>query len=313
MPGVLIIGGTRFLGLEITRLLAAGSHGPVYVLNRGLTSASASLPDRVQRIVCDVGNIPDLVSGVISLEPAIIIDTILNDAALAKLLPSLGGWVKRFIHTGSIGVYGATDYLPARESDVPRPAFPSFRQKLAQDEVVTENVRDHGLPATILRMSNIYGRGDVPLDLWGGRNPKFFRMLISGEEILLPGDGSPLLHTGHVSDLASAYVKCLEKPASIGEVYNIGGDRSITLSNWLQVIATAMGVKPRSKWTPIAKARRILVGGELTSEQGLSFLMNHMSVDISKARAELGYQPEVDLEDGMSENIRWMRDRGIIE
>ncbi len=162
-------------------------------------------------------------------------------------------------------------------------------------------------------MSNIYGRGDVPLDLWGGRNPLFFRMLQNGEEIILPGDGSPLLHTGHVSDLALAYLRCLENDAAIGQIYNIGGDRSITLSRWLQVIADAMGVEPKCRWTPIAEASRVLVDAGLVGEQGLLFLMEHMSVDISKAKAELGYRPKVDLGEGMAENASWMHDRGIIE
>lgn len=311
MAGILIIGGTRFLGREITWLVAGEQPEPVYVLNRGLTKAE--LPDQVRRITCDVGNYADLVAAVTSLEPHIIIDTILDDSALARLLPALGGWLKRFIHTGSIGVYGKTDYLPARESDVPRPAFPSFEQKLAQDQVVMEHVRKHGLPATVLRMSNIYGRGDVPLDLWGGRNPLFLQMLQKGEEIILPGDGKPLLHTGHVSDLASAYLRCLENDAAIGQIYNIGGDRSITLSRWLRVIAGAMGVEPKCRWTPIAEASRVLVDGGLVGEQGLLFLMEHMSVDISKAKAEMGYRPKVDLEEGMAENVSWMRDRGIIK
>ncbi len=74
-----------------------------------------------------------------------------------------------------------------------------------------------------------------------------------------------------------------------------------------------MGVEPKCRWTPIAEASRVLVDAGLVGEQGLLFLMEHMSVDISKAKAELGYRPKVDLGEGMAENASWMHDRGIIE
>lgn len=309
MARIAIIGGTRFLGLELTRLLAKDEANEVCILNRGVTQAD--LPDRVRRITCDMNDVPNLISVVASLKPDYLIDTVLSSQTLSQLLPSLGSWLKRFIHTGSIGVYGNTNYLPAREEDVPRPQF-GFEEKLAQDEVVLEHARRHGLPATSLRMSYIYGRGNVPLELWGGRNPEFFNRLQRNEEVLLPGNGKTLLHPGHVADLARSFLLCMENDACTGQVYNIGGERSITLENYLRVICDVMGVKPRTAWIPVQEAADKLEGAGLADRNGLLFLMEHMSVDISKAKTDLGYTPTIGLEEGMKDNINWMRERDII-
>lgn len=310
MSKILVIGGTRFLGLEITRLMAKERPEDVYVLNRGVTEAV--LPDGVGRIPADLNDIPGLISTLKSMEPEVVIDTILQSDMLAHILPTLGGRLKRFIHTGSIGVYGSTRYLPTREGDEASPQF-GFDEKLAQDEVVLEHARKHGLPATSLRMSYIYGRGDIPLELWGGRNPEFFRRLQKGEEFDVPGDGKTLLHPGHVTDLARPFLLCLENDACVGQAYNIGGERSITLANYLQVICEAMGVEPLVRWKPADEVIDPLVEEGLADRYGMLFLMEHMSVDISKAKAQLGYSPSISLEEGMKDNIDWMRERGIIE
>lgn len=309
MNKVLIIGGTRFLGLEITRQLSLIKSMDVYVLNRGVTKSS--LPEKVQRLTCDMNNVSDLISTVNSIKPDVLIDTVLSDAILAQLLPSLGGWLKRFIHTGSIGVYGNSRYLPAREEDVPNPA-PYFRGKLAQDEVVLKYIKEYGLPATILRMSYIFGKGDVPIELWGGRNPEFFRRLQRNEEIMVPGDGKALLHPGHVSDLARSFILCIENDISIGKIYNIGGERSITLTNYLEIISKTIGVEHRVNWRLVDEALPVLVERGFANRNDLLFLMEHMSVDISRAKSELGYKPSISLEDGMKDNINWMREKGLI-
>ena len=309
MERILIIGGTRFLGLEITRLMAKKRPEEVYVLNRGVTKAD--LPDGVGRIAADLGDIPAMISTVNSMEPEIVIDTILQSDMLAQILPAINGRLKRFIHTGSIGVYGNVRYLPAREEDTPAPEY-GFEEKLAQDKVVLEHARKHGLPATSLRMSYIYGRGDIPLELWGGRNPEFFRKLQREEEVSLPGNGQALLHPGHVRDLAQSFLLCIENDACVGKIYNIGGGRSITLANYLRVICEAMGVEPRATWEPVEKAIDPLVQEGLANRNGLLFLMEHMSVDISRAKSELGYNPSISLEEGMKDNVEWMREKGII-
>jgi len=310
MRKILIIGGTRYLGLEITRRFAESRQNEVYVLNRG--RRQPDLPSGVQRITCDANNVPQLISIVTDLKPDILADTILGSNALDKLLPRLGGWLKGFIHTGSIGVYGGSGWIPAKEDDLPVPLQPVFREKFAQDEVILRHIKKNGLPATILRMSYIYGRGDVPLELWGGRNPEFFRMLQKEVEIPVPGDGTQLLHPGHVTDLASAFTACLDNNACKGRIYNIAGDRSITVSAYLELIGKALGVTPLVSWRPASEVSGQLVDDGYADINDLQFFMKHMSVDITRAKTELGYNPTVNLEEGLKDNINWMHKEDLI-
>ncbi len=308
---VLVIGGTRFLGLAIVRSLAAYGHY-VIVAHRGLTSAR--LPADVHECYVDVRDRKDLRECLECHPFDAVIDTILDAPDLEYIVPLLRGKVKRFVHCGSTGVYTPIERIPAYENDGcnPSPELGGFDQKLRQDLYLLWEHRENGFPATILRPTNIYGPGDIPLDIWGGRSPGFFRRLLRHELITVPNDGRALLQPGFVTELGEAFAQALEAPEAIGQVYNISSPQAVTLNTYVDLLRGILNSR-----SPVihATAETILeefVPSGHVNESGLRFVCEHMCVDISKARRELGYMPLMSLEEGLSRNIRWMREQGYL-
>jgi nucleoside-diphosphate-sugar epimerase len=242
----------------------------------------------------------------------VVIDTIMMPADLAFAIPLLDRKIKHFIHTGSLGVYGGVNHIPASESEVlvEHEESYNFSDKLREDNVLMDAFTATGFPATSLRASCIYGPGDVPLDGWGGRSVHFFERLRDGAEIPIAGWGNYLLHTGHVHDLGRAFGDAVAHPESIGRIYNIAGPYAMTVKDYIEEIARAMGVTANIKY--VEPAHLLSTCSEHTSQRGLDILCQHMCCDISRAKNELNWAPAISFSDGIAENLDWMRTQKMI-
>jgi len=306
---VLIIGGSRFLGLSIAEALIQAGKYDIYTMNRG-TRPSV---DGVEHIICDI---KDRVAFKKVLQQQywdIIIDTILTDEDLEFAIMQLKDNVGHFIHTSSLGVYGEAKTIPAVESQPLKEyegEYIVFNYKIKQDQVITRAFQECNFPGTILRMSYIYGAGDKLLDGWGGRSDEFFQMLRDNKKIIIPNDGRALLHPGHVKDLGRAFLHVAKHPESIGQIYNIGGSHAIMTKDYVEMIAAAMQVKADIEYAPIAEVVKLYP--KITNERGMKFACQHMCASITKAERELDWRPEIPLESGIRENIEWMKQKKII-
>jgi len=304
---VLVIGGTRFLGRAIVDDLAARGHDAT-VMNRG----NHPPPSNARSIRCDKSDRDAFRRTLTGEHWDAVVDTILRDDDLEFVVDALEGRIERFLHTGSIGVYAPCRRVPARESDPLKDIDEefAFTPKLRQDRVLLRAHAERGFPATILRMSNIYGPGDVPLDGWGGRRPAFFQMIRDGETVPLPNEGRALLHPGYVVDLGRAFGDAMERQTTIGQVYNIGGDRALTMRDYVALIAEALEVEPNLEFTTASDILERFP--DLTGRRGLLFSCEHMCCDIGKAERDLGWRPRVPLDVGLRRNIDWMQKEGLL-
>jgi UDP-glucose 4-epimerase len=279
-------------------------------MNRGTRPL---VPGTAGQIVCDVKDRNAFAKELGQKRWDIIIDTILNDEDLSFLIAEIGNNVGHFIHTGSLGVYGEARQIPAVESQ-PLQEYEGkeivFNYKLKQDQVITRAFQENAFPGTILRMSYIYGAGDIPLDGWGGRSDKFFQMLRDNQKIVMPNDGRALLHPGHVKDLGRAFLQAAERPASIGQIYNIGGSHALMIKDYVAMIAAAMQVKADIEYAPLADVVKRYPG--IVNERGMKFACQHMCASIAKAQRELDWAPEISLPAGIRDNVEWMKLQKII-
>lgn len=305
---ILIIGGSRFLGVHIAEDLCRRGHH-VEILNRG----SRPAPDCASRVyTCDVKDRQAFSDLLKADQWDVVIDTIMTDADLEFAVPLLDQRVKHFIHTGSAGVYGGVNRIPARECEplVEHDATYQFNGKLREDNVLMNAFNATGFPATSLRASCIYGPGDVPLDGWGGRSVIFFELLRDGAEIPIAGWGNYLLHTGHVHDLGRSFGDAIENPESIGRIYNIAGPFAMTVNEYVKEIAEVMGVTAKIKH--VEPDYILKTYSEHTKQRGLDILFQHMCCDIRAAKDDLNWSPIIDFKEGIAENLEWMRAEGMI-
>jgi len=301
----LIIGGTRYLGAAIVRELLNNGH-LVTVLHRGQTPGD--LPSEVRHVLGDARDRglvePQLRQGKYDA----VVDTILRAADLEWYLPLLQQHTGQLVHCGSTGVYAPAQRVPARETD-PTPCPPElggFGAKRDQDRALLDFHEQTGFRVCSLRISNVIGAGDVPLDLWGARSPAYFQRVADHQPIWIPNDGRALLQPVHVQDLARGFRAALETEVAAGHVYNLSSDRPVTLTGYAQYAKEILGSESPLQCVAMED---ILATGS-ANEAGLRFICEHMCIDSAKARRELGYEPQWQVRDSLRDSLEWMAATG---
>lgn len=304
---VLIIGGTRFLGAAIAReLLRRGN--TVTVFHRGNTPGD--LPPEVHHVF---GNAHERAE----VEPVLtqnrfdaVIDTILSAEDLEWVLPVAKRFCGQLIHCGSTGVYAPAGFVPIREDD-PTPCPPElggFGSKLAQDHVLMKFYEETKFKVCSLRVSNVFGAGDVPLDGLGGRDPEYFQAIADHREIWLPLDGRALLQPVHAEDLARGFCAAVERDVAAGQIYNLSSERAVTLTHYIGIVKDLLGSTSSIRYVSLEEA---LSTGRV-NEAGIRFVVEHMCIDSSKARRDLGYIPQIGVREGLADSLSWMVKTGLL-
>ncbi len=159
--------------------------------------------------------------------------------------------------------------------------------KLAGEYLTHSYYHEMKLPAVTVRPFNIYGPNQVGV----GAIHHFIRRALQDEEIEINGDGSQIRAWCYISDIVDALLLIFEKPEAKGEVFNIGNPRStVTVFDLAKHIIRLAGSKSKIGFRPL----------------------NYTDVEIrvpsiEKARSLLGFEPKVDLEEGLKATISWYR------
>ena len=320
MPGtnVLITGATGLVGRHFARRAADAGYGVQAMVRRGSDrSALDGVPVRyVEGDLAEPESLPAALAeaDVVVHAAAQVGDwgpaekyRAINVVALEHMLYAAQrqGRLRRWIQISSLGVYPARHHYGTDETVPLDPGgLDGYTQTKAEAEIVIQrHVRDHGLPAVILRPGFIYGAGDRHA------LPRIMEKIQSGRMKFL-GRGDRVLNNTAVENLCDAILLAIEKPGIDGETFNIRDERLVTREEFINTIAEYLG-KPHPRHVP-AWLGRLLVGpietiarlrgGEeppfLTRAQ-IKFMTLNLDFSIAKAKRVLGYQPRVDFRDGM--------------
>lgn len=209
-----------------------------------------------------------------------------NINATQKLLEAAkGAKLSRFIYASSSSVYGDSPRLPLREDGPLRPTSPYGVTKLAAENLCRLYYQAEKIPVVALRYFTVFGPRQRP-DMAFHR---FFRAIISGQELTLYGDGLQTRDFTYIEDIIDANLLVMEKGPA-GEIYNIGGGANITLKEVLKSMETLTGKKTPINFLPRQKGD----------------MLNTLA-DISKAEKLLGYTPKIRLEEGCKHQWQWMQ------
>ena len=149
----------------------------------------------------------------------------------------------------------------------------------------------YGIPAVALRYFNVYGPRQALSNPYTGVMAIFSARLLNGRAPLIFEDGLQSRDFVHVSDVVQANLLALESGAAGGRVYNVGTGRGTTILRVAEELARQLEV-------PLAPE----LPGRFRAGD-----VRHCIADISRIRAELGYEPRVSLEQGMKELLEWLR------
>jgi UDP-glucuronate 4-epimerase len=201
--------------------------------------------------------------------------------------------VGRLVFASSSSVYGVDSAVPFRESDpCGRPASPYASTKRSGELCAFVAHHLQALDVTCLRFFTVYGprqRPDLAIH-------KFTRLIDGGQTIELYGDGSTSRDYTWIDDIIDGTVAAIDEPARGGppgyRIYNLGGSRTTTLLQLVELISGALGKKPIVDWKP---------------EQPGD--MRRTLADLTLSNAALGYAPKVSIDDGIPRFVRWWKSR----
>lgn len=220
--------------------------------------------------------------------------------------------VKRVMHCSTVGVHGDVEHPPANEDAPLKPGDVYQETKLEGEHLAREAGQRLGIEVTIARPTGIYGPGDRRL-------LKMFKGVARGRFPIL-GSGNIYYHLTFIDDLCEGFRLCAEAPGGAGRTYILAGGEVTTLNELVGLVADVAGVRPPSLRLPVwpfwvAGALCEAVCKPLGVEPPLyrrrvDFYTKSRAFDISRARAEIGYDPQVGLRDGIRRTLDWYRQRG---
>ncbi|MDZ7963467.1 MAG: GDP-mannose 4,6-dehydratase [Nostoc sp. DedSLP03] len=194
--------------------------------------------------------------------------------------------LKRLVFASSSSVYGDAETLPTHEKICPQPVSPYGITKLAAEFLCELYYKNFGVPCVTLRYFTVYGPKQRPDMAFH----KFFQSILHDEAIPIYGDGQQTREFTFVSDIVAANLAAATAPKAVGEIFNIGGGSRVVLAEVLNTIEEIVG-KP-IKRNHIEKAM-----GDA----------RHTAADVSKAQKILGYQPQVSLKEGLTQEWEWVK------
>ncbi|BAQ62840.1 ribosome-associated endonuclease [Geminocystis sp. NIES-3708] len=283
---ILIMGGTRFIGVSLTKILVDQGH-EVVLFNRGNKPCPVN---GVSQIHCDRKDITQLQEKLKGQKFDAIFDNNGRELSDTKPLVELfQDKISQFIYVSSAGVYLPSEQMPHREDDA------VDLQSRHKGKYETEQfLKNQGIPFTSIRPVYIYGSGNYnDLEAW------FFDRLVRDLPILIPSNGLHFTQFGHVEDLAIAMSKVLGNSNAIGQIYNISGDRYVTFKGLALACAQAIGKQQEEIEIKYYDPNQFNLG----KRKAFPIRMQHFFTDISKAQKELNWQPKYDLVSGLKESF----------
>ncbi len=306
----LVTGAAGFIGSSICRRLVAEGHDVVGLddLSVGRAEQLADVPE----VRLDVADVRDRESVASAAKGC---DVILHQAAMKSVPRSIeeperytdvnvGGTLNvllaarerpaSVVFASSSSVYGDQDRFPQTEEIDLRPRSPYAASKLAGEAFCRAWWESFGVPAIALRYFNVYGPGQDPASEYAAVVTRFITACLTASRPTIYGDGEQSRDFTFVDDVVEANLLAARAPEGArGRAFNIGGGAEPTSVNQLlALIAASCGVEPE----PVREPER---PGDIRRSEA----------DPGLARALLGFEPKVGIEDGLRRTIDWFRGR----
>lgn len=299
---VLVLGGNGFIGSHVVDHLLDAGH-KVRVFDRaperyrspikqveyrlGGFDDSFQVAEALQGMDAVCHLISTTVPGTSNLNPvADIQSNLVNTVHLLDQMRKQG--LSRILYLSSGGtVYGNLEGSPVSENHPLRPISSYGIVKVAIENYMHMYQQLYGLEPVILRPSNPYGSRQGHAGVQGLIGTLLARSL-AGEALEIWGDGSVVRDYMHVDDLARLCVTAMESE-SCG-VFNAGSGEGSSINEIIELIRAA--------------TTEVL---QVNYREGRAFDVKEVVLDISRAKEEFGWQPEISLSDGIKEQLQWLR------
>ena len=295
---ILVTGGAGFIGSHLVDRLSV--ENKVIVLDNLSSGSLANLERSKDRITfvkgdtLDKGLLMDIVAevefvfhlaanvgNIKSIEDPYF-DMDVNIKGTINLLEAcLKSNIKRLVYSSSGAIFGEAKYLPIDEEHPLNPESPYGVSKLAAEKYCFAFHKVHGVPTTALRYFNVYGPRQGSSQ-YPNVIATFFNRIRQGKPLTIFGDGKQTRDFVFVEDVVTANILVATQPAAVGEIFNIATGKASSVEQLASLIKQIS-----AKESPVVYADPR--AGEV----------RHSQANIEKAGRMLGYNPEINLEEGL--------------
>jgi UDP-glucose 4-epimerase len=311
---IFVTGGAGFIGTTLARrLVDANEIVALDNLHRDALTGSelAEHPNLVfhQGDILDAELVRELAAGathVVHCAAIAGVDTVLESPVRTMRVNLIGTYnvleaatatsstVERLIDFSTSEVFGTRAYKVEEthvttQGSVGEARWTYAVSKLAGEYFAHSYYDEFGLPTVTLRPFNVYGPGQIG----GGAIRAFIEAALEGRDLVIHGDGSQIRAWCYVDDMVDAVLLALEHEGAVGQTFNIGNARStVTIYDLARRIHRLAGAS-----------------GEIVF-QPLHYTDVEMRIpNVDKARRALGFEPRVELDEGLAKTIAWYRAR----
>ncbi|MBN2577430.1 MAG: SDR family oxidoreductase [Pirellulales bacterium] len=308
MRTVLVTGGAGFIGSHLAQALVARGDR-VRVLDNLSTGFRANMQEFSEKIEFFHADLLDSAA----VEKAVAgVDCIFHQAALASVPRSVErpldthahcvtatvnlldaarrAGVRRVVYAASSSVYGDQPFSSKREGDFPQPLSPYAAAKLAGEFYCAAFAASYDLETVALRYFNVFGPRQDPGSPYSAVIPLFITALLNGKQPVIYGDGLQSRDFTFVANVVQANLLAADAPGVSGRTFNAANGRSTNLLTLLAHLNRLLGtdIAPRFDPPRIGDVRESLA-------------------DVTQARKHLGFDPEVDFEEGLRRSIAYYK------
>ena len=306
----LVTGGAGFIGSNLVRaLLARGDE--VRVLDNfssGNRANLAGLEHEVELVEGDLRSYERVHAAVRGVEvvyhqgalpsvPRSVQDPLTTTAVnvegtLNVLLAARDEAVRRVVNASSSSVYGNAGELPRTETQLPDPISPYAVAKLAAERFCTSFSRVYSMEVVSLRYFNVFGPRQDPLSQYAAVVPRFIRAVAAGQAVTVFGDGEQSRDFTYVDNVVAANLLAADAPSVHGEIVNVATGSSVTVNELADTIGRLLDVPVEKAYEP-----------EREADVRASW------ADLASAHRLLGYETQVELDDGLRRTMDFLLDR----
>ncbi|MBI2822277.1 MAG: SDR family oxidoreductase [Acidobacteria bacterium] len=313
MPFQVVTGGAGFIGSHIVeRLLQDGEE--VVLIDDFSTGREANIAGfahhaklRIERVsILDAAALSEMFKGAEfvfhnaaipsvqkSLERPLETNDVNVRGTLNVLLAAGQCGVKRVVYASSSSIYGESEVLPKREDLPAQPLSPYALQKYVGELYARVFSQLSGISFTALRYFNVFGPRQDPASEYAAVIPRFVTSMLQGKSPTIYGDGEQSRDFTYVDNVVEANLKAARSDRARGEVINIALGERVSLN---QLIALINGLL-RTNIRPVHEPAR---SGDV----------RHSQAAVERARHLIGFEPAVDLREGLRRTLEWYGRRG---
>ncbi len=202
---------------------------------------------------------------------------------LNALVAAREAGVRRFVFASTCALYGDAEAELQQEEAPPRPGSLYAIQKLCGELYCREFARHFGVQSAVLRLFNVYGPRQDPNGAYAAVVPRFLAAAAGGERVSIFGDGEQSRDFVYVGDVVRAFLAAADAPGvGQGAPVNVGSGRSLRIRELCRALEELFG-------RPLDRAHAPARSGDV----------RHSRASIERARAALGWEPEMALADGL--------------